>query len=1004
MHRAHRSRRLGLNPLRHGFTPTHAMVVIILLSSILSPASLAQPAPCPPEYPLDPAVGTCVDPETGEPVDPRTGEPLTPGEGEAPTEEPTVVVPEGDLASFTLYHLACDDDFDPDGVRDAGGLGRANGCYTYGTPPFTYTISANGTVIFTSTTEAVERDFVRLDVPGPIPAGSLTIAVAPAAGYTTEFISCGSRVTEGPTDVFEPPIAGGAATFSTLPNQEVQCWVYNVTRVPTGTVNMAHFSAACPADAVINADLDRFCTDGLVNVTYEIRSGTETLATSVSDGNGTFFFENVPDGQLTIVESVPDRYGELYVLCTHYSPTNGDREYAPTIESGNGFTVTVAPGDDLNCTWYNFAAGAGEETAGDTNEEQDGEGIQGVFADPGQTASGITISTYYCPAGTVATDDLIAACDQRASGLTFSLLTETETVASLTTDAAGDVYFSGVAPNTYGISLSLPAGYGEPIVMCYHAFANGLVEEGPEEIVFGNQFRFTIFEDGESVECAWYNVPAQGADTGPNIFIEARTCNPGTSISSSMDVFDAQAVCPFFYVDLPFRVLNVDQVIATGRTNVESTSAGQVFFTKLPEPESGGFGVIAGVREGERTLAVYCDQDFGDGTFQIVPVRVSGDRMDQETGMGAGNTMRCTWFIEMNPMMLGTHAPDAPAQGDAAQDQAAGDEPATEEPGDVAEPGVPEHDLADPDETLAEPQADEAPPATDDEEAGTESESEGVVAPGLTVLALVCPPEVAGADVVLDELCTQPASDLTFEILVDGNPFGTVVTDANGDLAIPVEAGPGIYLFRHQPAAGLLELRTDCSAVYPDGSTATSQSSAVGADMGEIYLNYDGLGSVTCAFYFVTDPTAAQAADAPEEPGDEASEGESAAEDGDAATSAHSLTLQFWTCPEGVDPAGDRSVLSQACGVETGERSFMLTIDGVTTGETITGPTTWEFQSQTVYADIGAGTTSSAWCESSWTGDDAGAPDTVSLEGGALTVTVNHPATTVSCDWFIFPG
>src|SRR5688572_10895258 len=102
MHRAHHSRPLGFNPRGHGFTPVVAVVVIMLLWSILSPASLAQPIPCPAEYPLDPAVGTCVDPETGVPVDPRTGEPLNPEEGETPAVEPTQMVPDGDLASFTV--------------------------------------------------------------------------------------------------------------------------------------------------------------------------------------------------------------------------------------------------------------------------------------------------------------------------------------------------------------------------------------------------------------------------------------------------------------------------------------------------------------------------------------------------------------------------------------------------------------------------------------------------------------------------------------------------------------------------------------------------------------------------------------------------------------------------------------------------------------------------------------------------------------------------------------
>ena len=330
-----------------------------------------------------------------------------------------------------------------------------------------------------------------------MPAGTLTITIAPVTAYTTELISCALSVGDGSGQIVEPPIVGASATLATEPDQDIECWVYNVTRASED-----------------------------------------------------------PQG-----------------------------EQDPDSEPGEG---------------------------------------QGVVADsPEATGADITIATYLCPAGATATDDLVATCTQRASGVSFSLVTAAETLVTQTSDAEGDIFFADVAPNDYGIAAALPAGYGTPIVLCYHAFANGVVEEGTEDVVLGNQVRFTVFGDGESLECAWYNVPAQGADNGPNIFIEARTCSPGTSITASMTVFDAQGLCQTFYIDLEFQVLNVDEEIASARTNDDFLSPGQVFFTKLPEPASGAYGVTARVHEGERTLAVFCDQDFGDGAFQIVPVRGS---------------------------------------------------------------------------------------------------------------------------------------------------------------------------------------------------------------------------------------------------------------------------------------------------------------------------------------------------------------------------------------------
>ncbi len=269
---------------------------------------------------------------------------------------------------------------------------------------------------------------------------------------------------------------------------------------------------------------------------------------------------------------------------------------------------------------------------------------------------------------------------------------------------------------------------------------------------------------------------------------------------------------------------------------------------------------------------------------------------------------------------------------------------------------------------------------------------------GITVLARLCPPEVAGQDVALDEICTEPASGVTFEILVDDESTGTYVTDSNGEFAIPAEVGHGEYLFRHQPGSDQLELNTVCSSVYANGSTATGQSRVVGPEMSELFLTYDGTSSITCTFYFVLDSAA---------PEDESSRRSESEEEGNVAAAPHTLTIQFWTCPVEIDPAADQVNLVQACSTDTGERSFMLTVDGDTTGQTVPGSATWEFLDPTISADIGTALPSSAWCTTeSIVGDGnvVAIPDQIALDGGLLTVTVSQPATAVYCDWYLFPA
>jgi hypothetical protein len=157
-----------------------------------------------------------------------------------------------------------------------------------------------------------------------------------------------------------------------------------------------------------------------------------------------------------------------------------------------------------------------------------------------------------------------------------------------------------------------------------------------------------------------------------------------------------------------------------------------------------------------------------------------------------------------------------------------------------------------PDGLLADPGA---TPAASPEVGESVSEAASW-APGITVIGLLCPADVAGLDLDVDLTgdCTQPASGITFRILVDDELAGTYVTDANGAFAIPAELGAGQYVFRHQPAPDQLEVKTVCSSVYEHGATATGKGRAVGADqMRTIYLTYDGASSITCTFYFVMD-------------------------------------------------------------------------------------------------------------------------------------------------------
>ncbi|MEJ7837744.1 MAG: SpaA isopeptide-forming pilin-related protein, partial [Thermomicrobiales bacterium] len=222
----------------------------------------------------------------------------------------------------------------------------------------------------------------------------------------------------------------------------------------------------------------------------------------------------------------------------------------------------------------------------------------------------------------------------------FTLQTETEDVATALSDSSGLVVFDDVVPGTYGISETLPPGYGEPVVMCYQTSAEGIVQEGPKDIYFGNQIRFDATVGG-FLECSWYNIPATGADDGPNIVIQARSCGVGVTIADDLLLADAELLCPDIRPGREFIVrLDGERVGAAAANSPER----QVFFTKLPVPEGGGNYVIEEILDSrEETLRVFCDLGTGDGSFTIVPATLERNGVIYQS-LNAGETLRCSWF------------------------------------------------------------------------------------------------------------------------------------------------------------------------------------------------------------------------------------------------------------------------------------------------------------------------------------------------------------------------
>jgi hypothetical protein len=802
---------------------TFIWVTLFLLLSLMPPipSASAQPAPCPEEYPFDETVGTCVDPETGLPYDPfDEEEPIEEDpsaidetvDGEEPSldeiEEEMGLTDQNSSLGLTLRHYACDAGFDP---RQS--TGRVAACTGAGKPAFTYTVTDyEGRPVSTVTVQTGDGTYgeTRIDATKDVPMAGMVITVSPVAGWSPAWVTCTILFRESEQRKVEPAIANGSVSILADAGEDVICAWFNValaaedqagdevvgdgslvdepvgndqivadqqgTITPSGgSVTMSFLSMSCPAGIGFDGELDRICTEGLANVTYEILSETETLARNATDGNGVLFFENVPDGLLAMVESVPAGYGQPYVLCTHYSPTNGDSEYAPTIEYGTGFMTTVAPGDDLNCTWYNF--------------------------------------------------------------------------------------------------------------------------------------------------------PAAGPDNGPTIMIQTRSCEGyENGFPAEATLAEAEAACPGYIGGQDFEVSLDGQVVATGESNGVN---GQVTFTKLPVSESGGLhGIATLVGVSNKTVAVFCDKDNGDGVYEVVPSPLTvPNQIDQQ--LVAGDILRCSWFINT--------------------DYGSGD-------GGASATGTVEDDP---------------------------------FLPGVRLVARLCNP---GADLTqgaIDAACPTAGAGIAFNVDMSGEPYLNSTTDAGGVIDVPLPVGDATFTIIPQAPAGYGQPGYLCVSIQQGGGGG-GKVVRLTEEMPSHDLTWTSDSEATCTYYF---PVVA---------GDAAA-GQEGAED--AGSGANTLTIQFWTCPTGFDPAADQTQLLVECAVDVESRDLSVTTDGETTALALVGGGQWEFQSDTVVVEISGDLTSTVWCSSTWieNGEDGGDfPAVAPMEGSVLTLTVSHTATTIYCDWFVF--
>ncbi len=407
-------------------------------------------------------------------------------------------------------------------------------------------------------------------------AGAYSIVETIPDGYGEPVVFCDSYDVNGnsPDGSYKPPVLDGNQILEVVEPGLFFCDWYNV---PYGDVTIQVTKYECPEGfdpyTATHPDLAFTCQVLMDGVNFGVSDGAAYVDQQVTAG-GQVIFEGLAEGAYSIVETVPDGYGEPVVYCDSYdlngnSPAGSSKA---TVLDGNQILEVVEAGLFF-CDWYN---------------------VPGGYEDAGEGGD-VVIYKFECPY----VPDLSSYTYNGAPegcvplpGIEFTLSYGIDTILTeVTSDAVASVEFHGLPTATVSIGEALPAGYGDPIVTCLSAYQT---EAGPQQDVYapnmtGSSFAYDL-KDGEVLSCYWFNIPYE--DDG-SITIVKFTCAPG------YDLY-AQGANPEY--DCPDTtdgvVFSVDAPVDGGLQGVTGVSGdGTLTFDNLP---AGSYTVYEQVPDRDR--------------------------------------------------------------------------------------------------------------------------------------------------------------------------------------------------------------------------------------------------------------------------------------------------------------------------------------------------------------------------------------------------------------------
>jgi hypothetical protein len=517
---------------------------------------------------------------------------------ETPGTETATETPDGEGNSVTVYKWDCPED-------TAYGMSideYSAACDTeHLNIPITLT-DANGDRATTTQANGTQWDDV---VPED---GAIHIAEQIPDGYGDPVVFCAPL----DVDTFSlVPSAGGMVSLTEFGQDtpwSLQCNWYNI---PGHDNTVTVYKWDCPEGTQYGQDMDYYgaeCATEHLNIPISLVDANGEHATT-TQANGTQW-NNVTigqEGELQIIEEIPDGYGDPVVYCW---TNDGD---PALVESANGFVVPKPASEDGHfdyyCNWYNIP----------------------------ENGSSITITKYECPEGTTYDHDdgwYQENCTAYHEGIDFKL-THSEGVEFDTTGADGMAGWGDVPLGPFSIQEHLPYEYDEPVVICgFTAMVDGAILDGfPQRVESpGGYVEFEFEYPGTDYFCDWYNIPG-----GPGeITIYKYTCPEGYDLYA----WDANPTedCTEKTDGIEYTLVDEDPGTVDLQSSTGDAIDGAVNFGSLAP---GPYTVIETVpADTEYVFVLDC---YGQDRGALRPYPLSmGDTLD--INVGAGESIECYWY------------------------------------------------------------------------------------------------------------------------------------------------------------------------------------------------------------------------------------------------------------------------------------------------------------------------------------------------------------------------